>query len=777
MRENALLDSSGRRYRKAQRSSISRCVLGFLVILVLNMAGCGYSPNASIIGLNASPGSVSFGSVPIGQTAKSLVILLNQTNNPIGISQVTVSGQSFFVDGQESGPVTLDGGGVLNIEVGFTPKSSSAYSGQFKVVGSKGLSLFVGKISGQGVVANSPGRGQSPILSLDKSSLAFGNVMLGTVATLPLTLTSSGTTPVTISAGTFAGNSFSLPGGTFPKTLSPGQSSVLNVEYAPTQAGSNADTLTFQSDSVNGSTLAVDLSGTGSVTTAPQLTLSASSVVFGNVTVGSSSKQPLTLTSTGTAPVVIDAGTLTGTSFSLAGAGFPITLSPNQSTTLNVEFDPAAVGPASGQLTIHSTSSANSTEVVNLSGAGIAVPSPQLTLSTASLTFGNVTINSTSAQPVTLTSTGTAPLTVTSAALTGAGLSLTGATFPITLSPGQAITWNVHLTPVAAGSITGQLTVQSNSSANSAAKVSITGIGTVAPSPQLTLSTASLTFGSVTLNTTSAQPLTLSSTGTAPVTITSASSTGAGFSLSGTSFPLVLRPGQSVNVNVQFDPTAAGAVSGQLTIQSDSATNSKPVVTLSGTGTTPAVVDPELMVSSTTLAFGTVAVNTPSTIPITLSSTGTVPVTITSATLTGSGFTMSGAVFPVTLNPTLAVVLSVQFDPTAVGDTAGQLKIVSNSSTNTTIIIGLSGSGAAVSHQVTLTWDPGVSTDPDAGYNVYRATGSSTTYTLLNPAPNTQTTFVDTNVQSGASYEYFVKSVDASGVESTPSNQAAATIP
>jgi fibronectin type 3 domain-containing protein len=36
---------------------------------------------------------------------------------------------------------------------------------------------------------------------------------------------------------------------------------------------------------------------------------------------------------------------------------------------------------------------------------------------------------------------------------------------------------------------------------------------------------------------------------------------------------------------------------------------------------------------------------------------------------------------------------------------------------------------------------------------------------------------VDTNVQSGSTYDYVVKSVDASGVESTASNEAAATIP
>jgi hypothetical protein len=76
---------------------------------------------------------------------------------------------------------------------------------------------------------------------------------------------------------------------------------------------------------------------------------------------------------------------------------------------------------------------------------------------------------------------------------------------------------------------------------------------------------------------------------------------------------------------------------------------------------------PTLTVSPASLAFGNVTVNTATTLPVTLSSTGTAPVTINSATLSGTGFTMSGATFPVTLNPTQSVTLNVQFDPATTG--------------------------------------------------------------------------------------------------------------
>jgi hypothetical protein len=143
---------------------------------------------------------------------------------------------------------------------------------------------------------------------------------------------------------------------------------------------------------------------------------------------------------------------------------------------------------------------------------------------------------------------------------------------------------------------------------------------------------------------------------------------------------------------------------------------------------------------------------------------------------------MSGATFPVTLNPNLAITLEVQFDPTTAGALTGQLTVQSDSSTNSASVIGLTGTGGSAggsgSHQVTLSWNaPGTSPDPVVGYDVYRAPGGSSAYQLLNSSAETQTTYVDTNVQASTTYVYYVTSVDASGVQSTSSNQITASIP
>jgi len=76
---------------------------------------------------------------------------------------------------------------------------------------------------------------------------------------------------------------------------------------------------------------------------------------------------------------------------------------------------------------------------------------------------------------------------------------------------------------------------------------------------------------------------------------------------------------------------------------------------------------------------------------------------------------------------------------------------------------------------VALSWD--ASTSQVIGYNVYRRVGSSGSYTKLNSSVNATTSYTDTSVQSGQTYDYVTTAVDSSNLESAYSNQATAAIP
>jgi hypothetical protein len=131
--------------------------------------------------------------------------------------------------------------------------------------------------------------------------------------------------------------------------------------------------------------------------------------------------------------------------------------------------------------------------------------------------------------------------------------------------------------------------------------------------------------------------------------------------------------------------------------------------------------------------------------------------------------------FPATLNPGQTATLTIQFAPLTAGLYPGQLTISSNC-TGGNISVGLSGTGNP--HQAQLSWiPPSSTTDPVVGYNIYRAVGGGSSYQLINTVQAFQSTYSDATVVHATSYEYYIKSVDPSGAESTASNTTSVTVP
>jgi hypothetical protein len=743
---------------------------------VVNLLGNGVAPRVG--SLAASATSLSFGNVTIGTKAAKTVTVTSTGTASASITAGSVSGKGYTatyggVPVQNlAGPITLQPSQQASFAVSFDAVTAGASSGKLTLQTDTGSPLSV-SLTGFGTAA------LSPALTISVASLDFGDVQVNTQASLQVTLTSSGTAPVTISSTAIAGAQFgiassSFPPGTtgLPATLNPGQQMTLNVAFLPTATGAVTGDLTVNSNA-SGAATNVALTGNGVPDPAPKLVLSATTLNFGSTQLGSTTTQPLTITSSGTAPLTISRLAITGTQFTDGTPSLPITLQPGQQMALTLDFDPATAGADAETLTI--TSNATPANVsVALSGSGTTAATPQLTSSTTSLNFGSVTVNSGASLPLTLTSSGTAPVTITAESVSGTGYSASGSSLPLTLNPGQTATLQLTFDPTVAGASTGSLAISSNATGG-VLQVVLSGTGAAMATPQLTASATSLTFGNVALNTGATLPLTLTSSGTAPVTVSAATVSGTGYTVSGSTIPLTLNPGQTTTLQLTFDPTVAGPATGSLAINSNG-TSGTIHVTLSGTGTAP--LRPQLTVSPTSLAFGDVTVNATSSLQVTLSSSGTAPVTVSAVTLSGAGFATSGATFPVTLNPGLAVTIQVQFDPTLAGAASGQLTVTSNSASNSTAVVQITGSGVAVQHSIDLSWNaPTSSADPVAGYNIYRSTDGGATFTRLNGSPETVLVYTDTNVQSGTTYTYVAKSVDANGQESGPSNQISLPVP
>src|SRR5271166_1177867 len=306
-----------------------------------------------------------------------------------------------------------------------------------------------------------------------------------------------------------------------------------------------------------------------------------------------------------------------------------------------------------------------------------------LTATPASITFGNVQVGTSQAQSEILSNTGGNTLTISQVAVTGPGFSTAGLSLPVTLSPGQSISFNVVFSPQSAGSATGNLAV-TNDGSNSAVNIALTGTAVAAGS--LTASPTSFTFGSVQVNTSQTQTETLRNSGTTNLTISQATFSGAGFSYTGLSLPLTLAANQSTTFGVVFAPTAVGAANSILSI-TVSGSSTTVDIALSGAGVTPAT----LTATPATLSFTSVQVGKSQAQTETVQNTGGLNATISQGTVSGTGFSISGLSTPVTLTPGQSTTFTLTFAPQSAGNSTGSVAIASNAS-NTNLTISLSGS-------------------------------------------------------------------------------------
>ncbi len=219
-----------------------------------------------------------------------------------------------------------------------------------------------------------------PAVVVSPTSINFPSQAQGTTgAPVALTLTNNSPAALTISSivatGDFA-QTTTCP--TSPTTLTEGASCTMNVTFTPTHAGLRTGNLTVN-HSAAGSPLTVSLMGVG---LAPTLQTSTTTVVITDLIVSSSTAQAVTLTNTGSAPLIITSITLSGPAsgdYRLSGPclplGAPTVMQPGTNCNIVILFTPAAVGARNATvLIIHNA--AGSPLAITLQGRGIPPPAP-----------------------------------------------------------------------------------------------------------------------------------------------------------------------------------------------------------------------------------------------------------------------------------------------------------------------------------------------------------------------------------------------------------------
>ena len=510
------------------------------------------------------PRNLDFGNQPVGITSSPQVsTLTNKGELPLTVTSIQVIGPNSSNFGQTNNCTSEPSGGSCQISVTFTPL----------VTGNGNASVSITDNA-----PNSPqllpltGVGTPPVLTLSPPSLTFGPQPVGTTSQPQIVqLSTSGSlsiTSITTSAEFAQTNNCG-------SSLATGVTCQISVTFTPTASGLQNGTLTI-TDSGAGSPQAAALSGTG---TQPAVTLSPTSLNFGDQTVGTTSSQQVsTLTNTGNIALTIASIKVTGAN----SRNFAETnncgksVAPLGSCSITVTFKPSTTGTRTAAVIITDNAS-GSAQSLPLAGLGVL---PAVKLSPTSLTFPTqVVFTASKTKTATLTNTGLGILNIKSIAATGSFAQTN--TCGTTVASGASCTFTVTFKPTTIGTLMGSVSITDNSPA-SPQKIALTGIGTY-----VQLSPTSLNFGNQPVGTKSlSKGITLSNKGGAAVSITGISITGtsaADFAQTNTCGSSVAA-GASCFIKVTFTPSATGSRTAAVSI-GDNGGGSPQKVSLAGTGT------------------------------------------------------------------------------------------------------------------------------------------------------------------------------------------------
>jgi len=251
---------------------------------------------------------------------------------------------------------------------------------------------------------------------VNPTSVSFGKVGVGKQTTQTVAVTNTGTIPISITQAASSNPAFGLSGVALPMAVGTGQTGNFTVAVTPTATGTLTGTLTLQgSDGAPPAT--VSLSATA-VASAPQISLSSTSIQFGTVGVGSTSNLNLTISNPGSADLTISMISVAGTGFGVSGITTPKTVTAGQSISAGVTFQPTGGGGVSGTLTITSNDPANPTTTVALAGTGSTTAPGQLQANPTAVSFGNVSTGSSSTKAIILSNTGSTSVPISIIAVT-----------------------------------------------------------------------------------------------------------------------------------------------------------------------------------------------------------------------------------------------------------------------------------------------------------------------------------------------------------------------
>jgi hypothetical protein len=568
-----------------------------------------------------SGGSISFGSVQVGNGVNKILTVRNTGTGPLTLTPLTNADlPAGFSIVTNFASTTLAAGASATITLRYAPTAAGATSGTLTLLSDDAdEGSFVINLTGTATPAPAPEINvlNGTVAVQSGGAISFGDVQVTKFLNKVITIKNTGNATLTLVKPTAADMpaGFSIVTNFVSTSLAAGASATITIRYTPTAVGAAGGVLNLVSNDADEGMFAINLAGTGTPAPAPEINVNVGTlgiqtggtVDFGNVQVGKTLNKVITIKNTGP-------GTLTLVKPTAADmpAGFSIvtnftvtSLAVNASATITLRYTPTALGAAGGLLNLISNDADEGTFAINLTGTGTPGPAPEINVNVGTLVvqtggnvdFGNVQVSKYLDKTITVKNTGPGTLTLVkpTAADMPAGFTIITNFTVTSLAANASATIKLRYTPSAIGAAGGVLNLVSNDADEGTFAINLTGTGTPGPTPEINVNIGTLVvqsggaidFGNVAVGQFANQTITVKNTGTAALTLVkpTAAQLPAGFSIVTNFVSTSLAVGASATITLRYTPTAIGASGGVLNLVSNDSDEGTFALNLTGTGT------------------------------------------------------------------------------------------------------------------------------------------------------------------------------------------------
>jgi hypothetical protein len=323
--------------------------------------------------VDATPVAANFGEVKMGSSASQPFSVVNNSKSKLVLKAIELAGDPAFtavLDGQTA-PIALAPGQSMTGVLKFAPMSLGSQTSQVTLRVSDGAPAQIA-LAGNGI---------GPVLDASPRTKYLGEVALGTSRSTTLTIGNLGLDPHKVAPLAFGAVSIKSADAGWTVTgpaatpLEPGDTAAVQIQFAPTAAGTSRAVLVLQSNDALNPSVEVPVSALARQLAPCNLTLNPGAALsFGAVPVNHPTTQGFEITNAGTDDCIVGEPSLSsgGPAFHWPGLVIPSgrTLPPAGRMSMRIEFTPEQATAYAGGVDVYVSNPGSPRLHLSLDGSG-----------------------------------------------------------------------------------------------------------------------------------------------------------------------------------------------------------------------------------------------------------------------------------------------------------------------------------------------------------------------------------------------------------------------